>query len=201
MFFSPYNGKKLYAAGNVLFATEDEGHTWKQLSPDLTRNDKSKQKSSGGLITKDNTGVEVYATIFTACESPYEKDLLWCGSDDGLLHVSRNGGQDWQNVTPKGIPEWMMFNCLEPDPFCKGGLYVVGTRYKLDDFTPYIFYTKDYGQTWTILTDGIGKMDFARCLRADPVKQGLLYCGTEYGMYISYDSGKKWNKWQQQNYN
>ena len=196
LFFSPHEKKRLYAAANVLFSTEDEGHTWKQISPDLTRNDKSKQKASGGIITKDNTGVEVYATIFAACESPYEKDLLWCGSDDGLLNISKDGGQNWQNVTPPDIPEWMMFNCLEPDPFIKGGLYAVGTRYKLDDYLPYIYYTGDYGKTWTKIINGIKATDFTRCLRADPTKKGILYCGTEYGMYISYNAGKNWKKWQ-----
>ncbi len=196
LFFSPHEKKRLYAAANVLFSTEDEGHTWKQISPDLTRNDKAKQKASGGVITKDNTGVEVYATIFAACESPYEKDLLWCGSDDGLLHVSKDGGKSWDNVTPKGMPEWMMFNCLEPDPFVKGGLYVVGTRYKLDDYQPYIYYTPDYGKSWTKITNGISAKDFTRCLRADPYSKGILYCGTEYGMYISYDAGKNWKRWQ-----
>ncbi len=196
LFFSPHEKKRLYAAANVLFCTEDEGISWKQISPDLTRDDKSKQKASGGIITKDNTGVETYATIFAACESPYEKDLLWCGSDDGLMHVSRDGGKNWSNVTPKGMPEWMMFNCLEPDPFTKGGLYAVGTRYKLDDYTPYIYYTNNYGATWTKITNGITSDHFTRCLRADPYQKGILYCGTEYGMYLSNDAGKSWKKWQ-----
>ena len=196
LFFSPHEKKRLYAAANVLFYTEDEGISWKQISPDLTRDDKSKQKASGGIITKDNTGVETYSTIFAACESPYEKDLLWCGSDDGLMHVSRDGGKNWSNVTPLGMPEWMMFNCIEPDPFTKGGLYAVGTRYKLDDFAPYIYYTSNYGTTWTKITNGIQAGDFTRCLRADPNQKGILYCGTEYGMYLSKDAGKSWKKWQ-----
>lgn len=196
LFFSPHQPKRLYAAANVLFYTEDEGNSWKQISPDLTRNDKSRQRASGGVITKDNTGVETYSTIFAACESPIEKDLLWCGSDDGLLYVSRDGGINWNNVTPPGMPEWMMFNCLEPDPFTKGGLYAVGTRYKLDDYSPYIYYTANYGATWTKLTNGIHTGDFTRCLRADPYKKGVLYCGTEYGMYLSIDAGKSWKKWQ-----
>lgn len=196
LFFSPHEKKRLYAAANVLFYTEDEGISWKQISPDLTRDDKTKQRASGGIITKDNTGVEVYATIFAACESPYEKDLLWCGSDDGLMHVSKDGGKNWSNVTPPGMPEWMMFNCLEPDPFTMGGLYAVGTRYKLDDYTPYIYYTNDYGKTWTKITNGIKADHFTRCLRADPYQKGIVYCGTEYGMYLSRDAGKTWRKWQ-----
>lgn len=196
LFFSPHQPKRLYAAANVLFYTEDEGNSWNQISPDLTRNDKNRQRASGGIITKDNTGVETYSTIFAACESPLEKDLLWCGSDDGLLHVSRDGGKNWSNVTPPGMPEWMMFNSLEPDPFTKGGLYAVGTRYKLDDYAPYIYYTDNYGASWTKLTNGIQAGDFTRCLRADPYKKGVLYCGTEYGMYLSIDAGKSWRKWQ-----
>jgi photosystem II stability/assembly factor-like uncharacterized protein len=197
VFFSPHNPKRLYTAGNVLFATENEGATWEQISPDLTTNDKSKQASSGGPITKDNTSVEYYCTIFTATESPYEKDLLWTGSDDGIISVSRDGGKHWDNVTPAGAPKWMMWNCVEADPFIKGGAYFVGTRYKSDDFTPYIYKTEDYGKTWKLITNGINPMHFTRCLRADQKRKGLLYAGTEYGMYISYNDGASWKPFQQ----
>ncbi|MGZ5286613.1 MAG: WD40/YVTN/BNR-like repeat-containing protein [Flavisolibacter sp.] len=196
IFFSPHNPKRLYAAGNVLFATENEGQTWEQVSPDLTTNDKSRQGPSGGPITKDNTSVEYYSTIFTAMESPYEKDLLWTGSDDGLLHVSRDGGKNWQQVTPASAPKWMMWNSLDADPFKKGAMYAVGTRYKSDDFTPYIYKTEDYGKSWKLITNGIHKMHFTRVVRADPKKPGLLYAGTEYGMYISFDDGANWKKFQ-----
>ncbi len=196
IFYSPNNPKRLYAAGNHLFATENEGRSWEMISPDLTTNDKSKQASSGGPITKDNTGVEYYCTIFTATESEYEKDLLWTGSDDGLINVSKDGGKNWTNVTPKDCPQWIMWNCVECDPFKKGGAYFVGTRYKLDDFTPYIYKTEDYGQTWKRIDNGINPMHFTRCLRADRKRQGLLYAGTEYGMYISYDDGSNWKPFQ-----
>src|SRR5450759_1467659 len=196
IFFSPNNPKKLYAAGNVLFASENEGASWTAVSDDLTTNDKSKQKSSGGPITQDNTGVEVYCTIFTAGESPLEKDLLWTGSDDGLIHVSKDGGGHWENVAPPDAGKWMMWNCVESDPFKKGAAYFVGTKYKVDDFTPYIFKTEDYGKSWTKITNGIPSMHFARCLRADKKRPGLLYCGTEYGMYISYDYGNSWKPFQ-----
>jgi photosystem II stability/assembly factor-like uncharacterized protein len=196
IFFSPNNPKKLYAAGNVLFATENEGATWNALSGDLTTNDKSKQKSSGGPITQDNTGAEVYCTIFTAMESPLEKDLLWTGSDDGVINVSKDGGAHWDNVTPPEAGKWMMWNCVEADPFKKGTAYFVGTKYKLDDYTPYIFVTNDYGKTWKKITNGIAHTHFARCLRADKKRAGLLYCGTEYGMYISYDYGENWKPFQ-----
>ncbi|HEU4473118.1 MAG TPA: hypothetical protein VFR58_18630 [Flavisolibacter sp.] len=196
IFFSPHNPKRLYSAGNVLFVTENEGQTWEQISPDLTINDKSKQGPSGGPITKDNTSVEYYSTIFTAMESPYEKDLLWTGSDDGLLHVSRDGGKNWENVTPKDAPKWMMWNSLDADPFKKGAVYAVGTRYKSDDFTPYVYKTEDYGKTWKLITNGIDPMHFTRVVRADQKRPGLLYAGTEYGMYLSFDDGANWKKFQ-----
>ena len=192
IFFSPHNPKKLYCAGNALFSTENEGASWTQISPDLTTNDKSKQISSGGPITKDNTSVEYYCTIFTAIESPLEKDLLWTGSDDGLINVSKDGGKTWSNVTPKDCPKWMMWNCIEADPSKKGAAYFVGTRYKVDDFTPYIYKTEDYGQTWKLITTGIDPMHFTRAIRADKKRAGLLYAGTEFGMYISYNDGASW---------
>jgi photosystem II stability/assembly factor-like uncharacterized protein len=194
IFFSPHNPKKLYAAGNVLFSTENEGQSWTAVSPDLTTNDKSKQGPSGGPITNDNTSVEYYSTIFTAMESPFEKDLLWTGSDDGLIHVSKNGGANWENVTPANAPKWMMWNSLEADPFKKGALYAVGTRYKSDDFTPYIYKTEDYGKTWKLITNGIDKLHFTRVMRADLKRPGLLYAGTEYGMYVSHDDGANWRR-------
>jgi len=196
IFFSPNNPKTLYAAGNVLFKTDNEGASWTAISPDLTTNDKSRQRSSGGPITQDNTGAETYCTIFTATESPLEKDLLWTGSDDGLVYVSRDGGGHWDNVTPAAAGKWMMWNCVEADPFTRGTAYIVGTKYKSDDYTPYIFVTKDYGKTWNKITGGIPPTHFARCLRADHRVPGLLYCGTEYGMYISYNGGEHWEPFQ-----
>lgn len=196
IFFSPHNPKRLYAAGNHLFVTEDEGKNWERISPDLTTNDRSKQGASGGPVTKDNTSVEYYCTIFTATESWLEKEVLWTGSDDGLIHISRDGGKNWENVTPKNIPQWMMWNCVEVDPFKKGAAYFAGTRYKLDDFRPYIYKTEDYGKTWKLITQGIPAMHFTRAVRADRKKQGLLYAGTEYGMYISYDDGASWKSFQ-----
>jgi hypothetical protein len=195
-FFSPHNPKRLYAGGNHLFVTENEGQSWETISPDLTTNDKSKQVSSGGPITKDNTSVEYYCTIFTGTESALEKDLLWIGSDDGVLSMSKNGGKNWENVTPPAAGKWMMWNCIETDPFKKGTVYVVGTKYKSDDFTPYLFKSEDYGKTWTTITNGINKMHFTRALRADHKRAGLLYAGTEYGLYISYDYGANWKPFQ-----
>ncbi|ULQ54919.1 hypothetical protein KJS94_09740 [Flavihumibacter rivuli] len=196
IFFSPHNPKRLYCAGNALFVTENEGASWEQISPDLTTNDKSKQGPSGGPITKDNTSVEYYCTIFTATESALEKDLLWAGSDDGLVHVSKDGGKNWENVTPANAPKLIMWNAIETHPTKKGVAYITGTRYKLDDFTPYIYKTEDYGKSWKLITNGIDKLHFTRVMRADHKRDGLLYAGTEYGMYISYDDGANWRKFQ-----
>jgi photosystem II stability/assembly factor-like uncharacterized protein len=196
IFFSPHNPKRLYCAGNALFVTENEGSSWEQISPDLTTNDKSKQGPSGGPITKDNTSVEYYCTIFTAAESSLEKELLWTGSDDGLVHVSKDGGKNWENVTPAAAPKWIMWNAIETHPTKKGVAYITGTRYKLDDFAPYIYKTSDYGKTWTLITKGIESLHFTRVMRADKKRDGLLYAGTEYGIYISYDDGLNWKKFQ-----
>ena len=196
IFFSPHNPKRLYAAGNTLFVSENEGQSWDQISPDLTTNDKSKQGPSGGPITKDNTSVEYYCTIFTATESPLEKDLLWTGSDDGLIHISRDAGKNWENVTPKDCPKWIMWNSIEVDPFKKGSAYMVGTKYKSDDFSPFIYKTENYGKSWKLIVTGIPPMHFTRVVRADKKRPGLLYAGTEYGMYISYNDGSNWKKFQ-----
>ncbi len=194
LFFSPNEKSTLYAAANVLFRSQDEGQSWQKISPDLTRNDAAKLGPSGGLITKDNTGVEYYGTIFAAAESPLEPGLLWAGSDDGLVHLSRDGGANWTNVTPKSLPEWSQVNSIEIDPFTKGGLYLAATRYKLDDDQPLLFRTADYGATWSRIDAGIARNEFTRVIRADPARRGLLYAGTERGLWISFDNGGRWQK-------
>lgn len=196
IFFSPHNPKKLYAASQHLHVSYNGGESWELISPDLTRNDPTKLGPSGGPITKDNTAVEYYCSIFAVAESPFEKDLILAGSDDGLLHITKDGGKNWEKVTPTGMPEWMMFNSIEFDPFVKGGAYVAGTRYKLGDFQPYLYRTKDYGKTWTKITEGIDPAHFTRVVRADPKRAGLLYAGTEFGMYISFDDGASWKPFQ-----
>ncbi|MDT7832458.1 glycosyl hydrolase [Flavobacteriaceae bacterium S356] len=194
--FSPHEKNKLYAASNHLHATTNEGQSWEIISPDLTRNDPKTLGPSGGPITKDNTGVEYYGTIFAVNESKYEKGLIYTGSDDGLVHVTKDGGKNWSNITPKKMPEWMMINCIEVDPFNKGGVYIVGTKYKTGDYNPYIYKSENYGKSWKLITTGIGAEDFTRAMRADPKRKGLLYAGTERGMYISFDDGKNWKPFQ-----
>ncbi|MFN6206344.1 MAG: VPS10 domain-containing protein [Planctomycetota bacterium] len=194
--FSRHDPQTLYAAGNALFKTTDEGQSWTQISGDLTRNDPSKMGPSGGPITKDNTGVEYYCTIFAVAESALEQGVIWTGSDDGLLHVTRDAGQTWTNVTPPDLPNWAQINSIEAHPFEPGGLYVAATCYKSDDFRPYLFRTTDFGKTWTKLVTGIGREDFTRVVRADPVRRGLLFAGTENGMYLSYDDGNSWRRFQ-----
>lgn len=196
IFFSPHNPKKLYTASNHLHVTTNEGESWDVISPDLTRDDPEKQKSSGGPITQDNTSVEYYCTIFAAAESPVKEGVLWTGSDDGLVHVSQDGGKTWNNVTPKGMPEWMMINSVEPSVFDAGTMYFAGTKYKTGDFAPYLYKTSDYGKTWKKITNGIPAEHFTRVVREDPKRKGLLYAGTETGMYISFDDGANWKPFQ-----
>ncbi len=190
--FSPNDPNTLYAAAQVLFKSTDGGQSWAVISPDLTRNDKSRQKSSGGPITQDNTSVEYYDTIFYVAESPLEPGVIWTGSDDGLIHVTRDGGKSWKNVTPKGLPEWIMINQIDASPHDKGGAYVAATMYKSDDNRPYLYKTSDYGATWTRIDAGIDPAHFTRVVRADPARRGLLYAGTERGVYVSFDDGARW---------
>ncbi len=194
--FSPNNSKRLYAASNHLHSTTNEGQSWDIISPDLTRNDPKTLGSSGGPITKDNTGVEYYGTIFAVAEVPNEEGVIYTGSDDGLVHITKNNGANWENITPKNMPEWMMINCIEIDPHTKGGAYIVGTKYKTGDYQPYIYKTENYGKSWEKITIGIENEDFTRALRADKQRKGLLYAGTERGMYISFNDGKNWQKFQ-----
>ncbi len=194
--FSPHDPNKMYTFSNHVHVTNNEGQSWDIISPDLTRNDPEKLKSSGGPITQDNTSVEYYCTIFAAAESPITPGLLWTGSDDGLVHVTRDGGATWDNVTPKGMPEWMMINSIEPSAFDPAVCYIAGTKYKTGDFAPYLYKTSDYGKTWKKITNGIDAEHFTRVLREDPAKKGLLYAGTETGMYISYNDGANWQPFQ-----
>jgi len=194
--FSKHNPDKLYTFSQHVHATTNEGQSWEILSPDLTRNDPTKLVSSGGPITQDNTGVEYYATIFAAAESPLKEGELWVGSDDGLVHLTQDGGATWNNITPKQMPTWAMVNSVEPSAFDPAVCYIAATSYKSGDFTPYLYKTEDYGKTWTTITSGIAKEHFTRVLREDPAVKGLLYAGTENGMYVSYNDGASWEAFQ-----
>src|SRR6185436_10987983 len=198
LLFSPHDPDKLYCAANVLFVSNDEGSSWQIISPDLTRNDKAKQGASGGPITKDNTSVEYYATIFAVMESPVQAGTIWTGSDDGLVQLSRDGGKNWSNVTPPSniMPEWIQINSIEASPHDVGTAYVAATMYKWDDNKPYLYRTTDYGKTWKKITNGIPDGAFTRVIREDPNKHGLLYAGTETGMYVSFDDGANWQSMQ-----
>lgn len=192
IFFSPHQKNKLYTASNHLHVSTDEGQSWEIISPDLTRNDSSKLVSSGGPITQDNTSVEYYCTIFAAAESPLQEGLIWAGSDDGLMHITKDGGKNWENITPKNMPEWILINSLELSPFDAGTAYIAATMYKSGDFKPYIYKTTDYGKSWKKIVNGIDNEHFTRVVRVDPERKGLLYAGTETGVYVSFDDGENW---------
>lgn len=196
IFFSPHNPNKLYTTSNHVHVTTNGGQSWEIISPDLTRAEADKLGKSGGPITYDDTSVEYYATVFAATESPYEEGLIWAGSDDGLIHVTRDGGKNWTDVTSPEMPKYLMINSIEADPFVKGGAYIAGTQYKLGDYEPYLYKTKDYGKTWTKITTGIPDTYFTRVVRADPEREGLLYAGTERGMFVSFDDGASWKPFQ-----
>jgi photosystem II stability/assembly factor-like uncharacterized protein len=190
--FSPHDPKTLYIGANVLLKTTNEGQNWEAISPDLTRNDKSKMGTSGGPITQDNTSIEYYCTLFTFMESPVTKGLIWTGSDDGLVHVTRDAGKNWSDVTPKDMPEWIQINSIDASAHDPGTAYVAATMYKSDDFRPYLYKTNDYGKTWKKIVNGIPAASFTRVVREDPNHKGLLVAGTEFGLYISYDDGENW---------
>ncbi|MFP5247113.1 MAG: WD40/YVTN/BNR-like repeat-containing protein, partial [Thermoanaerobaculia bacterium] len=196
LLFSPHDANTLYAASQHLWKTTNGGVSWTRISGDLTRNEKSKMGPSGGPITKDNTSVEYYGTIFAVAESALEPGVIWTGSDDGLVHVTRDGGATWKNVTPAAMPQWLMINSIDPSPFDKGTAYIAGTMYKSDDFRPYLYKTSDYGATWTKITNGIPADHFTRVVRSDRKRKGLLYAGTERGMYVSFDDGTSWQSLQ-----
>ena len=196
---SPHDSNILYHASQYVHKSTNEGQSWEIISPDLTTNDKSKQGPSGGPITKDHTGPETYCTIFAFEESPHRAGLFWAGSDDGLVHISQDGGKNWENITPEGIPEWGTVNMIELSPHQPGRAFIAVQRYRLDDFMPYIYRTNDYGKSWTLLTDGkngIPSNHFVRVVREDPFGEGLLYAGTEFGMYVSFNDGKSWQSLQ-----
>jgi photosystem II stability/assembly factor-like uncharacterized protein len=193
---SRFDPKTVYHAAQVLLRSRDEGNTWEEASPDLTRNDRSKQGYSGGPITYDDTGIEVYDTIFCVAESPTDVNTLWAGTDDGLIHVTHDGGKTWKNVTPRGIPQWIQINSIELSPHDKATAYIAATMYKFDDNRPYLYKTTDDGRSWTRIVEGIPEGAFTRVVREDATRRGLLYAGTETGLYLSFDGGGRWQRFQ-----
>ncbi len=223
--FSPHDSNTLYIGGNQILKTTDEGQSWEEISPDLTKADPETLKPSGGPINRDAVGAEHYATVYTLAESPHEPGVIWAGSDDGLLHITRDGGKNWVEITPhprppvssrrapspteegrgekspslfmgEGFGAGVMFTMIEPSPHDKATAYVTATRYKNDDYAPYVFKTTDYGASWKLIVDGIAADHFCRVLREDPMREGLLYLGTEFGLYVSFDAGGSWQRFQ-----
>ncbi|HTT32403.1 MAG TPA: glycosyl hydrolase [Methylomirabilota bacterium] len=189
---SPNDPTVVYHGGEAVFKTTDAGMSWTTISPDLTRNDKTKQQSSGGPLTQDNTSVEYYDTVFALSESPVEKGVLWAGTDDGLVQLTRDGGQHWANVTSKEFGELSLVSIIDASPHTAGAAYVAIDRHKLDDYRPYLFKTTDYGKTWTKISTGLPDSTYAHSIKEDPKRKGLLFAGTETGVYVSFDDGAHW---------
>src|SRR5205085_5525068 len=166
----PHDDATIYTCSNFVHRSTDDATSWQTISPDLTRNDPSKLGSSGGPITADNSGAEIYCTIFAFRESPHEKGVFWAGSDDGLIHISRDGGQNWTNVTPADLPEWAMISIIEPSPHDAATAYVAATCYKSEDLRPFLYRTNDYGQSWTLIVGGLPDTEFTRAIREDPAR-------------------------------
>jgi hypothetical protein len=194
--FSPHDPGILYCAGNHLFRSTDEGSSWEAISPDLSRNDADTLKASGGPLTLDTSGAEHYGTIFAFAESPHTQGLFWAGSDDGLLHISRDDGASWQLITPPELPEWSLISMIEPSAYSEGKLYLAATRHKLDDYRPYLFCTEDFGQSWRRIDQDFPQDEITRVVREDPTRPGLLYVGTESGLFFSLDDGDTWQRLQ-----
>jgi len=194
--FSPHDPSELYDAAQYAFRSNDGGHSWKTISPDLTRNDKSKQLDSGGPITKDQASIEFYDVIFTVAESPKQRGVIWAGTDDGLIQLTRDDGKTWANVTPKSLPEWSLVSLIEASPHDAGTAYAAVDAHKLDDIKPYIFKTMDFGKSWTQITAGIPAGAYVHAVREDPERKGLLFAGTELGIYVSFDDGAHWQSLQ-----
>jgi photosystem II stability/assembly factor-like uncharacterized protein len=194
---APTDPGTIYVGSQHLWKTTTEGQSWVKISPDLTRHDPKTMGASGGPITKDNTGVETYATIFTIAPSARDANVIWSGSDDGYVQVTRDGGKGWKNVTPKGLGDFARISLIEASPFRAGTAYVAANRYQLDDFKPYVYRTDDYGETWTTITNGVEPNHFARAIREDVTRAKLLYLGTEHGIYVSFDDGANWQSLRQ----
>ncbi|MFB9296716.1 VPS10 domain-containing protein [Persicitalea jodogahamensis] len=196
--FSPHDPNTMYVTSQYVHKSTDRGQSWEKISPDLTRHDPATMGASGGPISKDNTGVETYATIFAFEESTLEKGVFYAASDDGLLHISKDSGKSWENITPKSslLPEFALMSIVEVSPHDPATVYLAATRYKLNDFKPYLLKSTDYGKSWKLITDGIPADQFTRVIREDPNKKDFLYAGTEQGIWASFDGGDSWQSLQ-----
>lgn len=190
--FSPLDPNILYTCSQHVWKTTDDGQSWERISPDLTYADPETLGPSGGIITKDMNGPEIYATVFTLAPSFHELQTLWAGSDDGKVHITRNGGKNWTDITPKELPKFSRVSMIDASRHAPGTAYLAANRYQVDDRQPYVFKTQDYGKTWTKITTGIAEGHFARAVREDPVRKGLLFLATEHGVYVSFNDGEQW---------
>lgn len=194
--FSPVNKKRLYVSSQHVWFTENEGQTWKKISPDLTLGDTTTLGESGGVITMDMSGPEIYGTVYTLAPSFHDEQTIWAGSDDGLVHITQNHGDSWENITPNDMVKYTRVSMIEASRHKSGTAYVAGKIYQLGDRAPYIWKTDDYGKTWTKIVSGIPYGDFVHVVREDPTRPGLLYAGTEHGVYVSFDEGTNWHSLQ-----
>ena len=192
--FSPHDANTLYVGGNCVFRTRDEGMSWQRISPDLSLNDRKRQGASGGPITRESAGAEVHATCACVTASPHRPGEIWASTDDGLVHVTRDGGKSWKDVTPKAMPELAYVGCVEVSAHDPDTIYLAATRYKLADYKPYLFKSSDGGRSWKSINGDLPKDEISRVVRADPVAKGLLYVGTETGIHFSLDDGAHWTR-------
>ena len=190
--YSPVDGKTLYASSQYLWRTTTSGQNWQKISPNLTRSDPKTMQASGGPITKDQTGVETYAVVFTIAPSRQDANTIWTGSDDGWVHVTQDGGKNWSKITPPDLPDFTRISLIEASPHQNGVAYLVGNRYQMGDRKPYVYKTSDFGKSWRKIVANLPDTDFARTIREDPKRRGLLYLGTEHGIYISFNDGAAW---------
>ena len=194
--FSPQDPNILYTCSQHVWKTTDDGQSWEKISPDLTYADPETLGKTGGIITMDMNGPEIYATVFALAPSVHDINTIWAGSDDGKVHITKNGGKSWEDITPKGLPKFSRVSIIDESRHNPGTLYLAANRYQVDDRQPYVFRTTDYGKTWTKIINGIADGHFARAVREDPIRPGLLFLGTEHGAYVSFNAGDNWQSLQ-----